>query len=225
MLTRRSGCISSIHRYLYVEKRGKERGPRKELEIYRDTQMKEEILKAIGESARLHEDLASLAQVIEEAALAVIDAVRGGGRIYVFGNGGSAADAQHIAAELVGRFEKERRAFPVMALSCNTSILTALGNDYDFSDIFARQVEAFARPGDLAMGISTSGNSPNVIKGLLRAREAGARTIALLGKDGGQMRDLADITIIVPHRRTARIQEGHITIAHILCDLVEGALA
>jgi len=187
--------------------------------------LREEIVVSLRESAEVHRSIESLAAVIEEAALALADVLRKGGKVLVFGNGGSAADAQHIAAELVGRFEKERRAFPVLALSCNTSILTALGNDYDYSDIFARQVEAFAGPEDLALGISTSGNSANVIKGLLKARERGARTVALLGKDGGQMRELADITILVPHRRTARIQEAHITIAHVICDLVESALA
>ncbi|MHC1698557.1 MAG: D-sedoheptulose 7-phosphate isomerase [Geobacteraceae bacterium] len=152
------------------------------------------------------------------------DAFRNGKKLLVMGNGGSAADAQHLAGEIVGRFRLERRGLPAIALSTDTSILTAVGNDYGFEAIFSRQVEALAQEGDVVIGISTSGSSPNVLSALRLAREMGCRTVGLLGKDGGSIRDLVDMDLTVPGQDTPRIQEGHITIIHILCELVEQAL-
>jgi D-sedoheptulose 7-phosphate isomerase len=137
------------------------------------------------------------------------------------GNGGSAADAQHFVAEIVGRFKMERPGLPAVALSTDTSILTAIGNDYGFENIFRRQVEALAVSGDLVVGISTSGNSPNVQSALELAREKGCTTIALLGKDGGSIKKICDLALVVPSHDTPRVQEGHITIIHIVCDLLE----
>jgi D-sedoheptulose 7-phosphate isomerase len=144
-----------------------------------------------------------------------------GGKLLVMGNGGSAADAQHFVAEIVGRFKMERRALPAIALSTDTSILTAIGNDYGFERVFSRQVEALAAPGDLVVGISTSGNSPNVLRALELAREKGCCTVGLLGRDGGTIKDVCDLSLIVPTNDTPRVQEGHITIIHIVCDLLE----
>jgi len=159
--------------------------------------------------------------VIEEMANAIVEALRRGHRLYVMGNGGSAAQAQHMAGELVGRFLKERRALPAQALSTDTSILTAVANDYDFDTVFVRQVEAFVQEDDVVMGLSTSGNSPNVVKALELARERGAATLALSGRDGGKMKDAADICLIAPGQTSPHIQEVHLTVIHVLCDLVE----
>jgi D-sedoheptulose 7-phosphate isomerase len=158
------------------------------------------------------------------AAELLVDTFRNGNKLLVMGNGGSAADAQHLAAEIVGRFRLERRGLPAIALSTDTSILTAVGNDYGFDAVFRRQVEALAQQGDVVIGISTSGSSPNVLSALCLAREMGCRTVGLLGKDGGSIRDLVDIDLTVPGHDTPRIQEGHITVIHILCELVEQAL-
>jgi D-sedoheptulose 7-phosphate isomerase len=154
----------------------------------------------------------------------LVDTFRNGNKLLVMGNGGSAADAQHLAGEIVGRFKLERRGLPAIALSTDTSILTAVGNDYGFDAIFSRQVEALAREGDAVIGISTSGSSPNVLSALRLAREKGCRTVGLLGKDGGSIREMVDLDLTVPGQDTPRIQEGHITIIHILCELVEEAL-
>jgi len=169
----------------------------------------------------LERDLASL---IAEMSSLISAALAKGNKLLVMGNGGSAADSQHFVAEIVGRFKMERRALPAIALSTDTSILTAVGNDYGFESIFSRQVEALAAPGDIVLGLSTSGNSPNVLKALRAARERGCRTIGLLGKDGGDIRLACDLALVVPSTDTPRIQEGHITIIHIVCDLVEKAL-
>ncbi|WP_136513222.1 D-sedoheptulose 7-phosphate isomerase [Geomonas edaphica] len=165
-----------------------------------------------------------LTPAIESAVSLLAEALKDGRKLIVMGNGGSAADAQHFVAEIVGRFKLERRALPAIALSTDTSILTAVGNDYGFDQIFARQVEAHARPGDVVVGISTSGNSPNVQIALEAARRLGARTVALLGKDGGSIKGVAELSLIVPSNDTPRIQEGHITMIHIICDLVERGL-
>ncbi len=162
-------------------------------------------------------------KIIRVASM-LIDAFRGGNKLLVMGNGGSAADAQHLAGEIVGRFRLERPGLPALALSTDTSILTAVGNDYGFDEVFRRQVEAHARTGDVVIGISTSGSSPNVLSALRLAGERGCRTIGLLGKDGGSIRELVEIDLTVPGYDTPRIQEGHITIIHILCELVEQAL-
>lgn len=158
---------------------------------------------------------------IEDAAKLIIEALRGGNKILLFGNGGSAADAQHIAAELIGRYKKERKSLPAIALTTDTSILTSLTNDYEFEIVFARQIESLGRQGDVAVGISTSGNSPNVLKGLEKARELGCRTISILGCGGGSIAAVSELSIVVPCESTPRIQESHITIGHIICSLVE----
>lgn len=154
-----------------------------------------------------------------------VEALRAGRTLFFFGNGGSAADAQHLAAEFVNRFSVDRRAYPSIALTTDTSVLTSIGNDSDFSRIFARQVEALGRPGDVAVGISTSGRSPNVVEGLRTARERGLVTIGFTGAAEGPMRDLCKHLIAVPSSTTARIQEVHILVGHVLCQLVDDALA
>jgi phosphoheptose isomerase len=161
---------------------------------------------------------------IVAAAGAMATAVRGGGKVLVFGNGGSAADAQHLSAELVGRLKRERAAIPAIALSTDTSLLTAIANDYSFDRVFARQVEALGRPGDVAIGISTSGSSRNVLAAVAAARTAGLTTIAFTGDDGGALGRSVDIHVKVPERDTARTQEVHRTLLHILCEMVEREL-
>ena len=163
----------------------------------------------------------TMSDKILKAAHAVRDCLANEGKLLLMGNGGSAADSQHIAAELIGRFKKERKAIPAIALTVDSSSLTALGNDYGFDTIFSRQVEALASPTDAIIGISTSGNSRNVIRALNLAREIGAKTIGFMGNDGGDMKDCVDIGIIVPSNDTARIQEVHITIGHIICEIIE----
>ena len=162
-----------------------------------------------------------LSPLIAEMVTLLVETFTRGGKLLVMGNGGSAADAQHFVAEIVGRFKMERRGLPAIALSTDTSILTAIGNDYGFDKVFRRQVEALAAPGDLVVGISTSGNSPNVLQALELARDMGCRTIGLLGKDGGTVKNACDLALIVPTSDTPRVQEGHITIIHIVCDLLE----
>lgn len=156
---------------------------------------------------------------------AVAAALAGGKKLLFFGNGGSAADAQHLATELVVRYRRVRRALPAIALTTDTSALTAIANDMSFEQVFSRQIEGLGQPGDVAVGISTSGNSPNVLAGLAAARAAGLITIGLSGGTGGGMRDVSDILLIVPSSVTARIQEMHILIGHALCDLVERGVA
>ena len=158
---------------------------------------------------------------IEQAASAIISAVKKGGKLIVFGNGGSAADSQHIVAELVGRFQKERMAIPAIALTTNTSSLTAISNDYGYDVSFSRQLEALAKKGDVVLGISTSGNAKNVIEAAKKAKGLGLTVIGLTGGRGGRIARIADINIAVPSDVTARIQESHILIGHILCELVE----
>jgi D-sedoheptulose 7-phosphate isomerase len=151
----------------------------------------------------------------------LVDALKQGNKALLFGNGGSAADAQHIAAELVGRFAFDRPALPALALSVNSSCVTAIGNDYGFDQVFSRQLEALARPGDVAMGISTSGNSANIVRAMSTARKIGLKTIALTGRSGGNLRNEVDYCICVPSDETPRIQECHILIGHIISELVE----
>ncbi len=165
-----------------------------------------------------------LAPRIADMVTLLVETFANGGKLLVMGNGGSAADAQHFVAEIVGRFKMERRGLPAIALSTDTSILTAIGNDYGFDRVFSRQVEALAQPGDLVVGISTSGNSPNVLLALKLARENGCRTVGLLGKDGGSIKDVCDLALIVPTNDTPRVQEGHITIIHVVCDLLEKSM-
>ncbi len=154
----------------------------------------------------------------------VIETLEKGGKILIFGNGGSAADAQHIAAEFVNRFKRERHPLAALALTTDSSILTSIGNDYGYEFVFVKQIEALGKPGDMAWGISTSGNSLNVNLALKKAREMGLKTVALTGGNGGRMIDYADLSIIVPSFNTPRIQEVHITIAHVVCELTEEAL-
>jgi D-sedoheptulose 7-phosphate isomerase len=165
-----------------------------------------------------------LSPLIAEMAGMLTETFKNGGKLLVMGNGGSAADAQHFAAEMVGRFKLERTALPAVAFTTDTSILTAIGNDYGFDLVFRRQVEALATKGDAVVGISTSGNSSNVLMALELARERGCRTVGLLGKDGGTIKAVCDLALVVPSSDTPRIQEGHLTIIHIVCDLVERAL-
>ena len=187
--------------------------------------MKEEIKAQLRNHCEVMTALErELTPQIESAVLLLVGAFREGNKILVMGNGGSAADAQHFVAEMVGRFKLERRALPGLALTTDSSILTAIGNDYGFDCVFSRQIEANAVSGDVVVGISTSGNSPNVQKALEVAAEKGCRTIALLGRDGGSIKEVADLSLIVPSHDTPRIQEGHIAIIHIICDLVEKTL-
>jgi D-sedoheptulose 7-phosphate isomerase len=162
---------------------------------------------------------------IEDCAKIITDTVLRGSKILICGNGGSAADAQHIAAEFVGRYETERRALPAIALTTDTSALTALANDYNFERVFARQVEALASEGDCLIAISTSGNSPNVIAAVMTARQKGCKIVGMTGAKGKKLAALCDAALMVPAERTARIQEGHITVAHIWCEIVDETIA
>ena len=180
---------------------------------------------ALEQSADLHRRVAAeRAEAIVDAASMVRDAVRAGRMVLAFGNGGSAGDAQHLAAEFVGRFLRERRAVAAMALSADSAVVTALGNDHGFETVFARQVDALGRPGDVAIGITTSGRSANVNTALARARAAGLKTIGLTGGDGGETGRLVDVHVNVPDPSTARVQEVHRTVLHAICELVEEAL-
>ncbi len=158
------------------------------------------------------------------AARVAIEAICCHNKILFMGNGGSAADAQHLAAELVGRFKVERKALPAIALTTDASILTALANDYGYDSVFSRQIAALANIGDVVIGISTSGQSPNVIKGIQTAKDLGCKTIGFTGRDGGEVAKLVNVSLIVPSTETSRIQEAHITIGHILCGLIDQAI-
>jgi D-sedoheptulose 7-phosphate isomerase len=191
-----------------------------------DEQALDRITAAMKEGAELRLSVArQCGPAIVAAARAITACLRSGGKLLFFGNGGSAADAQHLAAEFVGRFVLERRALPAVALTTDSSILTAVGNDYGFEQVFSRQIEALGRAGDVAVGISTSGHSPNVIAGFKQARAQNLKTIGLAGKDGGQISTCTDIPLVVASSNTARVQECHITIGHLLCELVETELA
>ncbi|MFQ5649799.1 MAG: D-sedoheptulose 7-phosphate isomerase [bacterium] len=161
---------------------------------------------------------------IHEITLIVRTALENGHKLLLFGNGGSAADSQHIAAEFVSKFNMERNALPAIALTTDTSILTAIANDYDFKFVFARQIEALGQPGDVALGISTSGNSPNVIKGVETAKEKGLTTVGFTGQNGGKLKHAVDYCFRVPSDSTPRIQEVHITVAHAICGVIEKEL-
>lgn len=187
--------------------------------------MRNLVIEQLKDSARVKVLTAEkLADSIVGAAVLIIRSYLRGGKVLLIGNGGSAADAQHIAGELVGRFKKERKALPALALTTNTTILTALGNDYSYDAIFARQVEAYGRSNDVLIAITTSGTSPNILKAVQSAKIRGIKVIGLTGKGGGSLKDMCDICLIVPSDDTQRIQEAHITIGHILCDLVEREL-
>ena len=181
-------------------------------EIFKSIQAKIDLLKDAGQIDN-----------IRKAGSFVIDGFSRGNKILIAGNGGSAADSQHFAAELAGRFMLERKGLPAVALTVNSSNLTAIANDFDYNDIFVRQLEALAKPGDIFFGISTSGNSKNLVKAMEWGRDNGLVNIGLLGKGGGKMRELCDISIIVPSDNTQNIQESHIMIIHILCQMVDEA--
>jgi len=188
----------------------------------------EELIKSrLQESARLKEEILDsieTVKIIAKIAEVIIEAYRKGKKVILFGNGGSAADAQHIAAELVGKYYLERAPLPAIALTVNTSSLTAIGNDYSFAQVFVKQLEALGEAGDVAIGISTSGNSENVLKALKAAKEKGLITIGFTGKKGGKLKDLVDYCLHIPSDDTPRIQEGHITVGHIICEIVEREL-
>jgi len=173
---------------------------------------------ALAEHRAAVDAVAKMEPQLRQAATMIRDAFAAGQRLFVCGNGGSAADAQHFAAELTGRFEKERRGYPAAALTTDTSALTSIGNDYGFDHIFARQLQALARGGDLLVAISTSGNSPNIVKAVEQASVLGVRTIGLLGRDGGACAERVDLALTVNAARTARIQEAHVLILHLLCE-------
>jgi D-sedoheptulose 7-phosphate isomerase len=181
------------------------------------------VVRVLKEAAAAHERMAADVSAIVAAADLIATALKNGRSVLVFGNGGSAADAQHFAAELVGRYEKERRAWPAVALTTDTSTLTAIGNDYGFERVFARQIEALGRTGDVAIGISTSGKSLNVLRALEAANDRGLVTIALTGR-GGEAGRIATLQVRVDEERTARIQEVHATLLHAVCELVESDL-
>ena len=162
--------------------------------------------------------------LVTQVAMRIVKSLGLGGKVFFFGNGGSAANAQHLAAEFTGRFLKERRALPALALSVNSSSLTAIGNDYGFDLVFARQLEALGKEGDVAVGLSTSGNSPNVIRALEAAKSKSIFSVALTGKSGGKLKNTADCTICIPSEETPRIQECHILTGHLICEMVEEVL-
>jgi phosphoheptose isomerase len=177
-----------------------------------------------AETIALHERVRQASSTpLLDAAAAIVDALKRGGTLLIFGNGGSASDAQHAAAELVGRFERERPALAAVALTTDLSVITSVANDYGFERVFARQVEALGRAGDVAFGISTSGTSPSVVAALETARARGLQTVALTGRDGGAAGRAAGIHINVPSDSTARVQEVHRTMLHVICDIVERA--
>jgi D-sedoheptulose 7-phosphate isomerase len=181
------------------------------------------VAASLAVHAAMLRDAELLAGVARAAAM-ITAAMRGGHRLLLIGNGGSAADAQHLAAEFVGRYRRERRALPALALTVNTSALTAIGNDYGFAEVFARQVEALAQAGDVLMGISTSGTSRNVADALLLGSAMGVATIAMTGASGGVLKDSADLCLRIPSTDTPRIQEGHILVGHTIAEVVEGTL-
>jgi D-sedoheptulose 7-phosphate isomerase len=178
------------------------------------------VVQVLKDAAAAHERMAANVGPVAETAAAIVKSLKAGGTVLVFGNGGSAADAQHFAAELMGRFEQERRAWPAVSLTTDTSALTAIGNDYGFDRVFARQLEALGKAGDVALGITTSGNSPNVLRALEAANARGLVTVALTGR-GGEAGKIAGLHIRVDEERTARVQEVHITLLHAICALVE----
>jgi D-sedoheptulose 7-phosphate isomerase len=185
----------------------------------------ERIRELFEESAGVKRAFAnSHAAAAEHAANLLVECFRNGGKVLLFGNGGSAADAQHIAAEWCGRYRRERSGLPAIALNANTSDVTAIGNDYGFEQVFSRLVEAHGREGDVAIALSTSGRSPNVLAAVQEARSRGLHTLGLTGGDGGKLAGLVDVAFVVPAERTDRIQESHITLLHVLCELVDDAL-
>ena len=187
--------------------------------------MLDEINQMFNNSIQVIQQSSSLSSEILDAVLLIVQSIKNGNKLLVFGNGGSAADAQHISAELIGRFKLERKSFPAIALTTDSSILTSLANDYSFDLVFSRQCESLVNDGDVVIGISTSGNSKNVKLGMESAQKKGAKTIGLLGCNGGSIKSSSDIAIIVNSDDTANIQESHRVIYHIICNLVEKNLS
>ncbi len=179
------------------------------------------ITNSLKEHLSIFETLLSQTESIETTANIIVNALKNGNKILLCGNGGSAADAQHIATEITGRFEVERNGYPAISLTTDSSALTAIANDYGFEKVFSRQVEAIAKKDDVVIGISTSGNSPNIIAAIMSAREIGCKTIGLTGETGKKLASLCDSSVLVPSSRTARIQEAHITIGHLWCEIVD----
>ncbi|MGI0010518.1 MAG: D-sedoheptulose-7-phosphate isomerase [Nitrosopumilaceae archaeon] len=186
--------------------------------------MKDGIEKSILASSKIIRKSVHLSSAIEKSINAIVKCIKKGNKIVLFGNGGSAADAQHIAAEIIGRFEINRKSFPAIALTTDSSVITSLSNDYSYDIVFSRQCESLVSQGDVVIGISTSGNSKNVEKGLIMAKKRGAITIGLLGNQGGAIKKIVDIPIVVNSSRTSRIQEVHRVIYHIICEIVEKRL-
>jgi D-sedoheptulose 7-phosphate isomerase len=190
-----------------------------------EVKMKSEIEKSLNESIGVKSEvLSNSVETIARIATMAVDALRDGHSLYFMGNGGSAADAQHISGELVGRYKKDRKSLPVLALTTDTSVLTAISNDFGYDYCFEKQIEAFARKDDVVFGLSTSGNATNVINALKLAGKIGAKTIGFTGRDGGMIKDIVDVCLMVPSSDTPRIQECHITIGHILCSIIENEL-
>jgi len=186
--------------------------------------MEDKIISILNESIKVKEAIKDLAPQIRKVSEEIIKAYRNKKKVVLFGNGGSAADAQHIAAEFVGKFYKNRESLPSLAFHTNTSSVTAIANDYGYDIIFERQVNAFVEEGDIAIGISTSGNAPNVIKGLAKAKEKGAITVGMTGQTQNKIEEIVDYCLKMPSTDTPRIQECHITVGHIICYLVESEL-
>jgi len=188
--------------------------------------MRDRIKEILLESIQVKEELlhTKVGEILGIAEV-IIDSLKKNGKVILFGNGGSASDSQHIAAELIGRFKKDRNPLPAIALTTNTSVLTSLANDYGYEVVFAKQIEALGQKNDIAIGISTSGKAKNVACAIRQAKKMGIKTIALTGGEGGELAKLADISLLVPSSVTARIQEAHITIGHIICELIEQALS
>ncbi len=183
--------------------------------------MRNEILAEFEQHRKVLDGMSILSATIEQLGDKMVTCLKNGSKILLLGNGGSAGDAQHIAAEMTGRFKKERRALPAIALTTDTSALTAIGNDYGYDRVFSRQVEALAASGDVVLAISTSGNSPNVIKALQVAKKKGCVCLGFSGKQGGEMNEACDINLVIPSDHTARIQEMHILVGHILCGIID----
>ncbi len=187
--------------------------------------MNKQIIEILENNVAVKQDIIDhQIDVIVKIVNSIADALKRGGKLLVFGNGGSAADAQHMAGELVGRFELERSALPAIALTTDSSVITSISNDYGFSEIFSRQIEALGAPEDIALGISTSGNSENVLAGVRKAKNMKLTTIGFSGGEGGELSKMTDLCFIAPSSSTPRIQEAHITIIHIICKFVEEKL-
>ena len=183
------------------------------------------IAKTLNESSRTIDGISNLSNEIDKTVNLIINALTKNKKIIIFGNGGSAADAQHIAAEFLGRYKIKRKSIPAIALTSNSSTTTAIANDYDFSDVFSRQCESLVSKDDIVIGISTSGNSENVIKGLKTSKKNGGLTIGLLGNNGGKIKNIVDISLVVNATSVPRIQEAHRVIYHIICEIIEEELA